>query len=42
MSGKNNCYDNTSVETLFKTIKAELIWRPSLNTQRSAKPATFE
>jgi len=27
MSGKGNCYDNTAVETFFKTIKAELIWR---------------
>jgi putative transposase len=24
MSGKGNCYDNASVETFFKTIKAEL------------------
>ena len=27
MSGKGNCYDNAEVETFFKTIKAELIWR---------------
>ena len=27
MSGKGNCYDNAVVEALFKTIKAELIWR---------------
>ena len=27
MSGKGNCYDNAAVETFFKTIKAELIWR---------------
>ena len=25
MSGKGNCYDNSAVETFFKTIKAELI-----------------
>ena len=30
MSGKGNCYDNAAVETFFKTIKAELIWRQSL------------
>ncbi len=24
MSGKGNCYDNSAVETFFKTIKAEL------------------
>ena len=29
MSGKGNCYDNAAVETFFKTIKAELIWRQS-------------
>jgi putative transposase len=27
MSGKCNCYDNAMVETVFKTIKSELIWR---------------
>ena len=27
MSGKGNCYDNAVVETFFKTIKSELIWR---------------
>jgi putative transposase len=27
MSGKGNCYDNAAVETVFKTIKAEVIWR---------------
>ena len=26
MRGKGNCYDNSTVETLFKTIKAEVIW----------------
>ncbi len=36
MSGKGNCYDNAAVETFFKTIKAELIWRRSWNTRRLA------
>jgi hypothetical protein len=27
MSGKGNCCDNAMVETVFKTIKSELIWR---------------
>lgn len=27
MSGKGNCYDNSMVETFFKSLKAELIWR---------------
>ena len=27
MSGKGNCFDNAMVETFFKTLKAELVWR---------------
>jgi transposase InsO family protein len=27
MSGKGNCYHNAVVETVFKTIKTELVWR---------------
>ncbi|QOK68009.1 hypothetical protein HUZ31_02600 [Brucella suis bv. 5] len=27
MSGTGNCYDNAMVETFFKTLKSELIWR---------------
>ncbi|WP_097932393.1 IS3 family transposase [Monaibacterium marinum] len=42
MSGKGNCYDNAAVETFFKTIKAELIWRRSLETRRQAEMAIFE
>jgi putative transposase len=41
MSGKGNCYDNASVETFFKTIKAELIWRQSWPTRRQAEAAIF-
>ena len=33
MSGKGNCYDNAMVETVFKTIKSELIWRTSFQSQ---------
>jgi len=29
MSGKGNCYDNAMVETFFKALKSELIWRTS-------------
>jgi putative transposase len=39
MSGKGNCYDNATVETFFKTIKAELIWRRSWETRRQAETA---
>ena len=42
MSGKGNCYDNAAVETFFKTIKAELIWRRSWPTRRHAELAIFE
>ncbi|SDL76006.1 Transposase InsO and inactivated derivatives [Aliiruegeria lutimaris] len=42
MSGKGNCYDNAAVETFFKTIKAELIWRRSWPTRRAAELAIFE
>ncbi|WP_154665063.1 IS3 family transposase [Leisingera daeponensis] len=42
MSGKGNCYDNAAVETFFKTIKAELIWRQSWPTRRAAELAIFE
>ncbi|MFT4962022.1 MAG: putative transposase [Paracoccaceae bacterium] len=46
MSGKGNCYDNAAVETFFKTIKAELIWRDTWETHRSTlgwkSPVSFE
>lgn len=42
MSGKGNCYDNAVVETFFKTIKAELIWRRGWETRRQAEIALFE
>ena len=42
MSGKGNCYDNAAMETFFKTIKAELIWRHSWGTRRAAEIAIFE
>jgi len=42
MSGKGNCYDNAAVETFFKTVKAELIWRHKWRTRRQAEVALFE
>lgn len=42
MSGKGNCYDNAAMETFFKTIKAELIWRRVWQTRREAEVAIFE
>jgi transposase InsO family protein len=42
MSGKGNCYDNAAMETFFKTIKAELIWRHAWQTRRDVEVAIFE
>ena len=42
MSGKGNCYNNAVVEALFKTLKAELIWRSIWQTCRQAEMALFE
>ena len=42
MSGTGNCYDNATVETFFKTIKAELLWQRSWRTRRDAEIAIFE
>jgi transposase InsO family protein len=42
MSGKGNCYDNASVETFFKSLKAELIWRQSWPTRRQADAGIFQ
>ncbi len=37
MSGKGNCYDNAVVETFFKTIKSELVWRTVFQTRAQAE-----
>jgi hypothetical protein len=42
MSGKGNCYDNASVETFFKSLKAEMIWRQKWHTRRLADAAIFQ
>jgi transposase InsO family protein len=39
MSGRGNCYDNAMVETVFKTIKSELIWRTAFATRDQASTA---
>ena len=39
MSGKGNCYDNAMVQTVFKTIKSELVWRTGFQTRRQAEKA---
>jgi putative transposase len=37
MSGKGNCYDNTMVETFFKTLKSDLVWRTIFYTRAEAE-----
>jgi len=39
MSGKGNCYDNAMVETVFKTIKSELVWRTRFQSRQHAENA---
>ena len=36
------CRANAAVETFFKTIKAELVWRQSWETRRHAEMAIFQ
>ena len=42
MSGKCNCYDNAAVETFFKSLKAEVLWRQNWPTRRRAETAIFQ
>jgi len=39
MSGRGNCFDNAVVETFFKTLKSELVWRTIFQTRAEAKDA---
>ena len=39
MSSKGNCYDNAMVETFFKTLKSELVWRTVFLTRADAATA---
>ena len=40
--GKGNCYDKVAMETFFKTIKVELIWRYSWQTRRATEIGIFK
>tara|TARA_R110000744_G_scaffold97319_1_gene188076 strand:+ start:445 stop:684 length:240 start_codon:yes stop_codon:yes gene_type:complete len=42
MSGKGNCYDNAAVESFFKSLKAEMVWRRNWQTRREVEVALFE
>ena len=39
MSGKGNCYNNAVVESFFKTLKSELVWRTMFETRPDAERA---
>jgi len=39
MSGRGNCYDNAMVESVFNTIKSELIWRTAFTSRDQAGKA---
>ncbi|WP_370736553.1 IS3 family transposase [Tropicibacter naphthalenivorans] len=42
MSGKGHCFDNSAVESFFKSLKTELIWRNAWQTRRDVEVAVFE
>ncbi|MCA3273689.1 MAG: DDE-type integrase/transposase/recombinase, partial [Roseomonas sp.] len=42
MSGKGNCDDNAVVQTFFKTIRAELVWRRTWETRRQAETTILQ
>ncbi len=42
MSGKGCCYDNAAVETFFKSLKAELVWRTTFESRNEAERALFK
>jgi len=39
MSGRGNCFDNSMVETFFKTLKCEFVWRTVFETRQEAERA---
>jgi transposase InsO family protein len=39
MSGWGNCFDNAMVETFFKRLRSELIWRTAFETRADAAAA---
>lgn len=42
MSRKGNCYDNAFVESFFRTLKVELVYRRKFKTRAEARAAIFE
>lgn len=42
MSGKGNCYDNAAMESYFKTLKVEWVYRRRYQVRRDVTPDLFE
>lgn len=42
MSGTGNCFDNAVVETFFKTLKAEFLWRQRWSTRQQVTSGLFQ
>jgi transposase InsO family protein len=42
MSRKGNCYDNASIESFWRTLKLELVYRRSFNTRAQAQSEIFD
>ncbi len=42
MGRRQRLHDNAIVETFFKTIKAELVWRRTWETRRQAETGIFQ
>ena len=42
MSRRGNCYDNSIVESFFKTLKSELIWITEFESMKSLRNEIFE
>lgn len=42
MSAQGNCYDNAAMESVFSTLKTELIHRQPWQTREQVKPALFD
>ncbi|WP_421091105.1 IS3 family transposase [Pseudochrobactrum sp. MP213Fo] len=39
MFSRANCYDNAIVETFFKTLKSEMIWKTTFQTRNGSQKA---
>jgi transposase InsO family protein len=41
MSGKGRCHDNFAVDSFFKLLKTELVWRRTWQIRRGVEIALF-